>query len=577
MKRFNRQEIDEVIQKSDIVNVIGQYVKLEPSGKNFRCLCPFHDDHNPSMSVSPQHQLFHCFSCGAKGNVANFVQRFEKIEFNEVIYKLAKLNGIDVKDIDQVDFYSQQEQLLIPIYECLKTANDVFVYQLKHQSNPEVLNFIEARKLEINIIDEFKIGFCANDFNLYEYLKAKGFSHQTIMDSNLVIENEHGFYSFLNNRIIFPIIDRLNRVVGFSARALNNQSNSKYINSSSAKHFQKSKILYNYQNCLNDNGDVVYVCEGVMDVIALNKAGIKKAVATLGTAFTLDHVDLLKRLKTNVCLCFDSDSAGLKATYNAGILLKEAKVKFQIVDNQSGLDPDEIINQHGLSGLENTLNQRISWYDFLINYAITLFGNNDFDSKMEIVSFIAKNSQIDNNMELTYVINLLSEKIGFDSEDLKKELATSISHKKTLDKPKTKILKVDNKVLLCEKQIIAHLLLGKYYSDLYLIKINGLIHPEMNALALKIIEYYKNNDEMVVATLLNSDLSQLMQDVIIEVTTSELFKYEKTDNTFVSNVNMVLSQRKKNNYYLLSNKLADNSNHQDTLELLKKLMILKKS
>lgn len=578
MKRFSRQEIDEIIKKSDIVDVIGQYVKIEPSGKNFRCLCPFHDDHNPSMSISPQHQLFHCFSCGAKGNVANFVQRFEKIEFNEAIYKLAKLNGIEVKDIDKVDFYSQKEQLLIPIYECLKVANDVFVYQLKHQSNQKVLDFLDKRKLELSIIDEFKIGFCANDFNLYEYLKAKGFSHQTIVDSNLVNENEYGFYSFLNNRIIFPIIDRLNRVVGFSARALDNNSNSKYINSSSAKHFQKSKILYNYQNCLNDNSNVVYVCEGVMDVISLSKAGFKKSVATLGTAFTLDHVDLLKRLKTNVCLCFDSDNAGLKATFNAGMLLKEAKIKFQIVDNQSGLDPDEILNQRGFAALEDILNQRIGWYDFLINYAIKLFGNNNFDNKMEIISFIAKNCQIDSNIELSYVVDLLSNKIGFNSEDLKKELSISVNDKKIIAQPKSKLLKKDNnKVLLCEKQIIAHLLLGKYYSDLYLLKINGLIHPEMNTLALKIIEYYKDNDEMNVATLLNLELSQLMKDVIIEVTTSELFKYEKTDNTFVSNVNMVLSQRKKNNYYLLSNKLSDNSNHQDTLELLKKLMILKKS
>ncbi len=578
MRKFSRQEIDEIIKQSDIVDVIGQYIKVEPAGKNYRCVCPFHDDHKPSMSISPSHKLFHCFACGAKGNVANFIQRYEKIEFSEAIFKLAKINGIDVSDIDQVNFYSQQEQQLLPIYECLKAANDLFIYQLKHQLSDQALKFIQNRQLDSEIIDNFQIGFCDYNFDIYNYLISKGFSHQVIIDSNLVIEKDYGYYSFLNNRIIFPIIDRFFRIVGFSARALGDDD-AKYINSSSAKHFQKSKILYNYQNCLdhNLNKEVLYVCEGVMDVLAFNKIGVKKVVASLGTAFTIDHAYLLKKMNCPICLCFDSDDAGLKATLNTGLILRKQQIKFNIINNQSGLDPDEIVRNLGNQALFDLLNNTIDWYEFIIDYAISLYGLSSFDNKIEIVNFVSKNMLIDNSLELSHVISILSNKIGFSNDDLRNELSKSVSvSKKKSSKVESKIIE-SNKVLLCEKQIISHLLLGKYYVDLYIMTLNGLLHPEMNILALKIIEYYKTNDTMVIATLLNSDLSQLMKDVLIEVTTSELFQFPKNDNTFRSNVEMVLSLKKKSSYNLLTSKINSNSNDQETLELLKKLLILKKS
>lgn len=579
MRKFSRQEIDEIIKKSDIVEVIGQYVKIEPAGKNYRCVCPFHDDHNPSMSISPSHQLFHCFSCGAKGNVANFVQRYEKIEFSEAIFKLAKINGIDVGHIDKVDFYSQQEQQLLPVYECLKAANDLFVYQLKHQPSDKALEFIKHRQLDNEIIDKFQIGFCDYNFDIYNYLKSKGFSHQVIIDSNLVVENDYGYYSFLNNRIVFPIIDRFLRVVGFSARALGD-GDAKYINSSSAKHFQKSKVLYNYQNCLdhNLNKEVLYICEGVMDVLALNKVGVQKVVASLGTAFTLDHAYLIKKMNCTVCLCFDSDSAGLKATLNTGLILRQQHIKFNIINNKSGLDPDEIVRNLGHQALLDVLNNTMDWYEFVVDYAIDMFGIQSFDNKMEIVNFVSKNIVFDNALELSHVISLLSNRIGFSNDDLRNELSKSLGVAKKKNKFESKhVVESNNKVLLCEKQIISHLLLGKYYADLYIMTLNGLLHPEMNLLALKIIEYYKTNDTMVIATLLNADLSQLMKDVLIEVTTSELFQLDKNDNTFTSNVEMVLSQKKKNSYNLLTSKISSNSDNQETLELLKKLLILKKS
>ena len=312
MPRLSNEKINEIRQSVDIVDVIGNYLPLERRGRNYLARCPFHNDDHPSMSVSPEKQIYRCFVCSHGGNVFTFLQDYLKISFMEAVKMVAQMGNVDLGDFTFYEEKPHVNQELEPYYLMHEEANRIYKHYLTTKLALEANSYLSQRHLSKDIIDYFEIGYAPEQNILLKAFEKSGFSRMQAYESGLVIESEVG-YDRYSNRIMFPLHNSEGRVVGFSGRIYQkNQKESKYMNSPESKIFIKGETLYNYHRIKNDvrNEGKVIILEGFMDVIALYKAGIKNTVAIMGTALTSQHLKMLKRLSNDIVLCLDGDQAG---------------------------------------------------------------------------------------------------------------------------------------------------------------------------------------------------------------------------------------------------------------------------
>jgi len=356
---ITNEMINEIRNKNDIVDVISKYIPLTQRGKNYFGVCPFHDDHSPSMSVSKEKQIFTCFSCGATGNVFTFVQDYEHIGFYDAVrllgsrvgYNLASSNITKNKNAEAYEIYD---------LACRFYQNNLNTIQGKNANE-----YLEKRSIDKETIKKFKIGLSISKTSLTDYLISKGYSLPKLI--SLGISNENGTDLF-TNRIMFPLYDLEGKVIAFSGRIYNTKDGSKYINTKETPIFKKGNILYNYHNAkemLKKNASII-VMEGFMDVIRANTVGITNCIATMGTALTKQNATLLKKMANEIILCFDGDSAGEEATISAINILKEIDVIPKIVRLEEDLDPDEYIIKYGNEKFISKLNNPKSSIEFLM-------------------------------------------------------------------------------------------------------------------------------------------------------------------------------------------------------------------
>ena len=340
MAYISNEVINEIRNKTDIVDVVSKYVNLTKTGKNYIGVCPFHDDHSPSMSVSPEKQIFTCFSCGATGNVFTFVADFEKVSFIEAVKLLGEKVGIG---INTSNITNTKKDDYFEIYEY---ANKFYQNSLFTSLGKNAIEYLEGRNIDKETIKKFGIGLSIQKVSLTEYLKNKKYTIDKLVEVGLT--NDNGNDIFIN-RIMFPIYDLSGNPVAFSGRIYNTKDTSKYINSKETEKFKKGKILYNYhiaKEILKKN-DTIIIMEGQMDVIRASTIGINNCIATMGTALTKDHKSIIKNMANNVILCFDGDSAGEKATIAAIELLEDIGGTIKVVRLPGGMDPDEYIVKEG--------------------------------------------------------------------------------------------------------------------------------------------------------------------------------------------------------------------------------------
>lgn len=363
---------EEVLAKTDIVNVISEYVPLTKQGKNFRACCPFHGEKTPSFIVSLNKQIFRCFGCGKSGNAIKFLEYYKNISPLEALKILAKKNNIDISTYllaHEKNNAKNYEQ--IKILDVLKEANNYFKYQLIVNDKNEKLNdFFKQRLLDKKLINYFEIGYAPQDNSIYVFLKNKNFDDFAINNSSLVTSNVEN-KNFFNNRITFPIKDEQGNVVAFSARDITNLASPKYLNSAETIVFKKSKVLFNFYNAkqyIKDTNEV-YLVEGQFDVVALYRIDVKNAIALMGTNLTKSHLELLKGNTIN--LFFDNDNAGINATYkNMKIILyyaNELNLKINFINNTLQKDPDEVYKIDNGKTLTKILNNKIDLSQFLLN------------------------------------------------------------------------------------------------------------------------------------------------------------------------------------------------------------------
>lgn len=443
--------INRIIEEVDIVDVVGTYIPLTPKGKNYWAVCPFHNDSNPSMSVSREKKFFKCFSCGTSGNVIAFVQKYEHIPYYEAAAKLASKIGIEIEDFDTPEYRKNKQY-----YMAMDEAKNFYQFYLNNTAEGLIAkSYLEKRNINQDVIDKFQIGLAPSSSNyLHKALTEKNIGLIEQIDLGLVRENNNGEpYDTFRNRIIFPLANNEGQVVGLSGRIfLDGDKNSKYLNSQENDIFHKGDILYNYHlaSLPAKKLDCIYVFEGFMDVIAAEKGGISNAVASMGTAFTKNHIKSLKSLTENIVLCFDGDEAGINATKKAAELFSSMEIIPFAVALPGGMDPDEYLQKYGADALRDYLeNKKTNIYEYLYNNAkanliledinsVEKFKKNVFEiirkaKSTTISEFYIKKMSIDLDTD----INVLITDFGKISNTKYK-----IESKQVIKKPKvTKVIK----------------------------------------------------------------------------------------------------------------------------------------
>lgn len=379
MAYISNEIINEIRNKTDIVDVVSRYVNLTKKGKNYIGVCPFHDDHSPSMSVSPEKQIFTCFSCGATGNVFTFVSDFEKISFSDAVRLLGEKAGISIGNNTYIGNSKRDEY-----FDIYDSANKFYQNSLFTNLGKNAIQYLKNRNIDRDTIKKFGIGLSVQKLSLTDYLKNKDYSIDKLIDVGLT--NDNGNDIFIN-RIMFPIYDLAGNPVAFSGRIYNTKDTSKYINTKETDKFKKGKILYNYhiaKEHLKKN-DSVIIMEGQMDVIRASTIGVNNCIATMGTALTRDHKSIIKNMTNNIVLCFDGDSAGEKATISAIELLEDTGIDIKVVRLPNGMDPDEYIIKEG----KDSFLYQISNATNLIDYKMELLKKNkDFGNIKDISSYV---------------------------------------------------------------------------------------------------------------------------------------------------------------------------------------------
>lgn len=355
---YPEEIVEEVRAKNDIVDVISGYVRLQKKGSNYFGLCPFHNEKTSSFSVSPSRQMYHCFGCGAGGNVFTFLMNYENYSFPEAVKTLGERAGVALPQIELDEQARKKAGRRARLLEANKEAAKYYYYQLRLPKGQDGYQYLKRRELSDETIKAFGLGFSNKTSNdLYLYLKQKGFEDEILIAAGLVSHNERmGICDKFWNRVMFPIQDINHRVIGFGGRVMGD-GEPKYLNSQETEIFDKSRNLYGLNLARSSRKGNLILCEGYMDVISMHQAGFTQAVASLGTAFTGGQANLLRRYTETVLLSYDSDGAGVKAALRAIGILKEAGLSAKVINLVPYKDPDEFIKAEGTEAFQKRIDE----------------------------------------------------------------------------------------------------------------------------------------------------------------------------------------------------------------------------
>ena len=436
---YSDEIIEEVRLKNDIVDVISGYVKLQKKGSSYFGLCPFHNEKSPSFSVSRDKQMYYCFGCGAGGNVFTFVMEYENYSFTEALQFLAQRVGVELPKEEYSKEAKERADLRATLLEINKLAANYFYAQLKSQNGKIAKDYFEKRGLSQETITAFGLGYSNKYSNdLYKYLKAKGYSDELIIKAGLAnVDEKSGIYDKFWNRVMFPIMDVNNRVIGFGGRVMGD-GKPKYLNSPETLIFDKSRNLYGLHRARTSRKSYFLICEGYMDVISLHQAGFTNAVASLGTALTSGHASLIKRYVNEVYLTYDSDEAGTKAALRAVPILKEAGVTAKVIKMDPYKDPDEFIKHLGAEEFEKRIAAAGNGFMFSLEMLEKNYDMNSPEGKTEFLKEAARKlTGFEEEIERNNYIEAVARTYRTGYEELKK-LVVKMAVQSNLAVPSTK-------------------------------------------------------------------------------------------------------------------------------------------
>ena len=521
MAYITEELTNEIQNRCDIVDVISKYVTLTKRGKNYFGLCPFHDDHNASMSVSPEKQIYKCFSCGESGNVFTFVSKYNHISFGEAIRLLGQDKGYNISSYKEENRYKKD-------YEIYEYAVKFYQNNLYTSLGKTALKYLEDRKIDKDTIKKFRIGLSLSKSNLTTFLVSKNYDVNRLIE--LGITNDSKNDKFLN-RIMFPLFDLKGQPVAFSGRIYNTKDNSKYINTMETDIFKKGSILYNYHNAKENlrKSDYVIVMEGFMDVIRASVIGINNCVATMGTAFTKEHINLLKKMTDNIILCFDGDKAGEEATISSLAMLENNGITPKIIRLPEDLDPDEYILKYGSDSFKLQIENSITPIEFKMNI---LKNNKNFKDLTDISKYIDESikelSKVEDSVLVELTLKKMSTEYNIEYATLKNKYNNYIQNKK--------VSKED--IIIVKKEKIKQYQIAEYYLIYYML---------LDYKVIKIVEdniiYFKDD---LIRYLYNQILS--CYNKFGTVTLSSFISFISNDKELTDMLNKIMSYVEKEEF-----------------------------
>lgn len=574
MAYIKDEVINEIRNNADIVDIISSYLPLSIKGKNYVAMCPFHDDHNPSLIVSREKQIFSCFTCQTSGNVFKFVMEYEQVSFPEAIKIIANKIGYDLKIDDELVNEDKVNRGNLEIYNY---AMKYYANNLITSDGFEARDYLEKRGIDLNIIKEFNLGLALNLKDaFYKLSLKKNWDIDKLDQLGLINKVDANIYDTFINRIIIPIHNLKGEVVAFTGRIYHNEDNSaKYLNTKETEIFKKSEILFNYYNArkyIKDSHTLILV-EGNMDAIKMSAKGFKNVIALMGVFLSKTQINIIKRLNCKVILMLDNDSAGLDSTLKNGTLLNNEKIDTYVVRLSKAKDPDEYLEKFGVNAMENNIKHALKFMDFKLE---TLKQNRNLNNPYEVIEYVkdvlsAINDEDDLTKEL--FISKISSDYDIDIDILKKGLNKNdekkIERKKT-NVPKTRLSKYQK----ASHRILYYMINDEKYIKLYKTNLGYFKEKIERMLASEII-FYSNSNKINMADfatylMSNKELYDFFQIIISESI------HNINDEEFNSCINAMLNIYKKEEINNLNEQIKMEMDINKKLELMQKLVDIKK-
>ncbi|MDP8233571.1 MAG: DNA primase [Candidatus Saelkia tenebricola] len=509
--------INEVRDRADIVEIIDSYIHLKKTGGNFKALCPFHPEKTPSFVVSPQKQIFHCFGCGEGGNVFHFLIKHQNLSFVDAVKQVAAIVGIEVPHQD-TDYGLQD------LFDLNKIVSDFYLTQLNADSGKKCSQYLKSRGIKEDIIKLFKLGAAPNVWSaLIQHLKSKKYSMETLIKAGLVLraKDQKNYYDLFRDRVMFPILDSRNKVVGFGGRVLS-EGLPKYLNSPQTPVYKKGKILYGINITLEHikKERSAVVVEGYLDIISLYQAGIKNTVASLGTALTHDQVKFLKKYLDEVIIVYDGDQSGQIASLRGLDIVFESGIKAKAVMLPKGYDPDSFIREKGKNEFLKLLEMKKDVFDYKLDILLKVYGKDSLDSRIKIVNemFSSLNKTGDYLIKADYMKKLASN-LGFEEKVLWEQF-----NSKTQQNAKIQF----NKNVVRQKQYasveasLLYIMLTRVELIPELMKVvshQEFITGAIQSLVRKIYDLYPDKERLKIGNLLNlvtDDEAGILSEIMAE-------------------------------------------------------------
>ena len=576
MAYIEESKINEIRNSVNIVDIIKEYVPLTSKGKNFFGVCPFHEDHAPSMSVSSDKQIYRCFSCGAAGNVFTFVKDYENVSFLEAVSIVAKKAGITF------DYVASEKKVDNKFANLFKITNDsakFYQNNLNTKDGEKALDYLKRRGFTLESIKELEFGLSTFNNSLLNFLNKKGYSNEDIEKTTL-ISLEGKPHDVFVNRIMIPIHDLDGNVVGYTGREFLNNDGPKYINSKESMIFKKGTILFNYHRAKNEvrNTHELIIVEGNMDALKMYSNGIKNVIALMGTALTTDHINAIKKMRCKVILMLDNDKAGKLGTYQNGNILKRAGIDFDVVLLSNAKDPDEYITNFGVDKFLNILKVRESFLNFKLDYLKGDLNLDDVSDLSKYIKLVLNDLKNENdNILVEVTLKKLAKDYNLDYNNLVSDFDV---------KPKQKeesIVEVNaekKEVNIKIEEAVANIILGMIsngkYIKLFIKQLGFLPEKWQRNIVNEIRYYYEENKTINLADFISYLSNKVdMQNIILDIV-SKYGDLEITDELFNE---YVFAEKKK----LLNNEIKevkklikDEKDINKKMELVERLTKLKK-
>lgn len=564
MAGISNEEFNKIRTSVNIVDVIGSYINLDKKGKNYFGICPFHEDHNPSLSVSEEKQIYTCFVCGATGNVFSFVKDYENISFLEAVEKIADSNGIKLTHkLNYVKRYNTE-------YEIYNLAVKFYKNNLKSKDGLKAKEYLKSRNIDDNIINDFEIGVSFSDNNLSKLLLSKKYDEKMLTSIGLCGKSKELFDIF-RNRIMFPIHNSNGEPIGFSGRIYNGEADSKYVNTRETYIFKKGETLFNYHRAVIEAKKMKYIviCEGQMDAIRIYSSGVKNVVATMGTALTKEHVYLIKKLNVRVVLNMDSDKAGINAALTNGEILKSNGIDVSVIKLDGAKDPDEYILKYGIDSYKDVINHAINLFDFKINYLKSNKNLNNADELTDYINnVITELNRSDDDILKNVTINKLSEEYNIDKNILLNKITPS--EKKVIVETK-KITKKQTQNIRAVEEILYYMMNNVKYAKIFTKKLNYIPDSSYFDIEKDIQAYIIINNTINLADFISYEINNGKEDIIKNIISNHNNDIEMCEEEFdgyISIVNKWMIENKINKLKLELKNVTDINRKKELMELI---------